>query len=174
MKIKYIIITAIAIIAFCVFLVFYRLKFDFYEYLKAKEIIDILIFPIVSIILIKYIYNSVKQGDVNWKTFPKEIVFAIVLFGIFYITIMRSVLSCGVLFINCTLKEKEIVTVNGRIIEIINVDSHGKVIGKHQLTIKQNDNVFVFESNKKAIKNYKINQEFKIEMKKGIFNILYR
>jgi uncharacterized membrane protein len=174
MKIKRILVTTIVIIAFCVYLVFYPLKFDFYDQLKAKKIVDIILIPIVTIIFIRYVVKSAKEGDVNWKTFRKEILFGMVIFGIFYFTILRSVFSCGLLFINCSLKEKEIIEIHGTITDIVNVEGHGKVMGRHELTVKENGNEFVFESNKKAIQNFSVNQEFKVKMKNGILNILYK
>ncbi|RTY85434.1 hypothetical protein [Flavobacterium sp. GT3R68] len=174
MKIKFILISAILLIVLCVFLVFYPLRFDFYEQLKAKKIVDIFFLPIVIILIINYIHKTVKKRDVNWKIFPKEILFAIVLFGIIYFTILRSVFSCGLLFINCTLKEKEIVEINGTITDIVKIEGHGKVIGKYELTINKNGKELSFESNKKAIENFSLNEKFKMKMKKGALNILYK
>lgn len=174
MKLKYILVSAILLIVLSVFLVFYPLRFDFYEQLKAKRIVDIIFFPIVTTLLINYVFMHVKKGDVNWKIFPKEILFAIVLFGMIYFTILRSVFSCGLLFINCALKEKEIIEINGTITDIIKIEGHGKVLGRYELMVNKNGKEFNFESNKKAIENFSLNENFKMEMKKGILNILYK
>jgi hypothetical protein len=174
MKITKILISAVVLIVLCVFLIFYPLRFDFYEQLKAKRIVDLFFLPIILIFLINYVLKTVKKGGVNWKIFPKEILFAIVIFGIIYFTILRSVFSCGLLFINCALEEKEIVEVNGTITEIVKIEGHGKVPGRYELTINQNGKEFNFESNKKAIENFSLNEKFSIEMKKGTLNLMYK
>lgn len=172
MKVKLILIITISIIISSVFLVFYPLKFDFYEQLKAKRIVDIIVLPIFIIGLGNYIIKKVKNDGVNWKTFSKEILFAFVIFGLFYFTIIRSVLSCGLLFINITVIEK--VEINGTITNIVKIEGHGKVIGKYEITINQNGNELNFESNKNAIENYTLNGKFKKEMNKGVLNIVYK
>ena len=83
-------------------------------------------------------------------------------------------LSCGLLFINCSLKETETVEVYGQITDIIKIEGHGKVIGRYEITINQDGKEFNFESNKNAIEKYSLNENFKMEMKKGILNILYK
>jgi hypothetical protein len=172
MKVKLITIITISIIISSVFLVFYPLKFDFYEQLKTKRIVDIIVLPIFIIVLGYYIIKKVKNDGANWKTFSKEILFAIAIFGIFYFTIIRSVLSCGLLFINRTVKEK--VEINGTITDILKIEGHGKVIGKYEITINQNGKEYNFESNKNAMENYRLNGKFKMEMNKGILNIVYK
>lgn len=174
MKVTYILVSAILLIVLCVFLIFYPLRFDFYEQLKAKKIVDLFFLPIVLIFLTNYVLKTIKKDDVNWKIFSKEILFAVALFGLIYFTILRSVLSCGLLFINCALAEKEIVVVSGRITDIVKIEGHGKVLGQYELTINQNGKEFNFESNKKAIENLSLNENCKIEMKKGILNLMYK
>lgn len=174
MKTTYILVSAILLIVLCVFLIFYPLRFDFYEQLKAKKIVDLFFLPAVLIFLTNYVLKTVKKDDFHWKIFSKEILFAAALFGIIYFTILRSVFSCGLLFINCALAEKELVEVNGRITDIVKIEGHGKVLGRYELTINQNGKEFNFESNKKAIENLSLNENFKIEMKKGILNLMYK
>ena len=174
MKIKIILTSIILIIVLSVFLVFYPLRFDFYDQLKAKQIVDKVIFPTVIFFLGIYIFKMVKNGGVNWRKFPQEILFAIFLFGIVYFSIIRSVLSCGLLFINCTLSEKETVLINGQIINIIKMEGHGKVMSRYEITVNQDRKVYNFESNKLAIENYSVNQNFKKEMNNGFLNIIYK
>ena len=174
MKIKLIIISSILIIILSVYLIFYPLKFDFYEQIKAKRIVDLFIIPFFLIIFGNYTIKIVKKGEIDWKKFPKEILFASTLFGIFYFFIIRSVLSCGILFINCCTKEKEIVELNGKITDIVKYEGHGKVIGRYEITINQNGKEFHFESNKYVIEKYSLNGKFNTQMKKGNLNILYK
>jgi hypothetical protein len=174
MRIKYILISITLLIVLSVFLIFYPLRFDFYEQTKAKRIVDILILPLVFIFLINYVLKTVRKGNVNWEIFPKEILFSIILFGLIYFTILRSVLSCGLLFINCALKENEKVEINGTIINITKIEGHGKVLGNYEVKINQNGKEFNFESNKKAIENFSLNGKFKMEMNKGTLNLMYK
>ena len=174
MKIKLILISSILIIILSVFLIFYPLKFDFYDQSKAKRLVDIFIIPLFLIAFGSYVIKIVRRGEIDWKKFSKEILFAIILFGVFYIFMIRSVLSCGILFINCYPKEKEIVEIDGKIIDIVKYEGHGKVLGKYKISINQNGEEFHFECNKHAIEKYSLNENFKTNMKIGSLNIMYK
>jgi hypothetical protein len=173
MKIKYILISIILIVI-SVFLIFYPLRFDFYEQIKAKRIVDIIIIPLIFIFLLNYVFQTVRKGDVNWKIFSKEILFSIIIIGLIYFTVLRSVFSCGLLFINCSLNQNEKVEISGTIITITKIEGHGKVLGNYELTINQSGEEFIFESNKKAIDNFSINEKFKMKMNKGTLNLIYK
>lgn len=173
MKIKYILISIILIVI-SVFLIFYPLRFDFYEQIKAKRIVDIIILPLIFIFLINYVFKTVRKGDVNWKIFLKEILFSIIIIGLIYFTVLRSVFSCGLLFINCSLNQNEKVEISGTIVTITKIEGHGKVLGNYELTINQNGEEIIFESNKKAIDDFSINEKFKMKMNKGNLNLIYK
>jgi len=142
--------------------------------MKAKKLADIFTIPLFITVLGSYVVKTIRRGDIDWKKFPKEILFAIVLFGFFYIFMIRSILSCGILFLNCYSKEKAIVVIDGKIIDIVKYEGHGKVLGKYIISINQNGEEFHFESNKRAIENYSLNENFKANMKRGVLNILYK
>ena len=173
-KLKAILILTTITVVCSILLAFYPLQFDLYEQLKAKKIVDAILLPICAIFLARYIFVNVKNGSVNWKVFPKEILFAIFIFAVLYLTIIRSVISCGLLFVNCSFKEREIIEVNGVVTNIVNFKGSGKVASQYILTINQKGNELIFESNESTIEKFSVNDQVNIKLKKGVLNLLYK
>ena len=173
-KLKLILISAITIVVCSVLLIFYPLKFDLYEQFKAKKIVDITLLPICGFFLARYIFLNIRKNNVNWKVFPKEILFAIFIFSILYLTIIRSVVSCGLFFVNCSFEEKEIIEINGIVTKVVNIEGSGKVLSQYILTINQNGKELIFESNGDMVEKFSVNDQVNIKLKKGILNLLYK
>ena len=174
MKLKVIIATLIFIIILSIYLLFYPLQFDFYDQSKARHIVDLTFIPLFLVILIFDSTRKMRASGTRWKLLFKESLFALALFGLFYIGIARSILSCGILFVNCNLPKDDLVEVQGIVTEIVRVQRSGPAMPKYEITVIQNGKEFNFESNKKAIEKYSVNDKFSIEMKSGILNILYK
>ena len=174
MKLKVIIATLIFIIILSIYLLFYPLQFDFYEQSKARRMVDLTFIPLLLVILIFVIARKMRASGTRWKVLFKESLFVLALFGLFYIGIARSILSCGILFVNCNLPKDDLVEVQGIVTEIVRVQRSGPAMPKYEITVIQNGKEFNFESNKNAIEKYSVNDKFSMKMKSGILNILYK
>lgn len=174
MKLKVVVTVLVLITIFSIYLLFYPLRFDFYDQSKARRFVDLFFLPIFLILMITVIARKIKANIARWKVFLKESLFALALFAFFYIAIARSILSCGLLFVNCNLPKNEMVEVNGIITKIIKLERRGPAISRYEITVNQNATEFNFESNKKAIEKFSVNDKFSVKMKIGILNILYK
>lgn len=170
---KLLLIFVLVAVVFLVFVIFYPLQFDLYEQAKAKKGVDFVFLPLLAFLLIRYIVRKARKG-VNPKGFAKEIAFAVCGFAFFYVAMIRSLLSCVVLFVNCAFPEKEIVTIKGTVTEIVNVEKAGKILPQYILTVTRGREAFVFESNKTTVEQFTLNATVALKLKKGILNILYK
>ncbi|NUY81962.1 hypothetical protein HUK80_13745 [Flavobacterium sp. MAH-1] len=172
-KFKLIIAFVIILCVCSVLLLFYPLQFDLYEQAKAKKMVDLVVVPIFAFFLIRYVVRKIKQGGVDRRIFPKEILLAIFIFAALHFLIIRSVASCGLLFVNCSFPP-DTQEMNGVVTEVVNADKVGKMLPIYTLSVNENAEEFVFESNKKTVGTFSVNDSVKIEMKKGILGLLYK
>jgi len=164
----------ILIIILIIFIIFYPLQFDFYESLKAKKIVDFIVIPIFLLLIMYDLLRNIKKGEKNWKKYSVDLIKGLAMFAVLYFLILRSFFSSGIIFMNAIFGEKEIIKVNGIVTDKKALKGSGKFIGKYELIVTQNGNVFIFDSNQTSIENYEVNDHFEMEMKKGILNLIYK
>ncbi|MCR8668060.1 hypothetical protein NO995_10230 [Aestuariibaculum sp. M13] len=164
----------ILIIILIIYIIFYPLQFEFYENLKAKKISDFIVLPIFFLLIIYELFRNIKKGEKEWKKYLLDLTKGLGIFAVLYFLMLRSLFSSGIIFINTIFGEKEMVKVSGIITDKTDLKGSGKFLGKYELIIEQNGNEFVFDSNHKSIENYKVNDHFEMEMKKGVLNLIYK
>ncbi len=162
------------ILLLIIYIIFYPLQFEFYENLKAKKIADFIIIPIFLVLIFYDLFRNVKKGEKNWKKYSLDLIKGLSIFAILYFLILRSFFSSGIILMNTIFGEKEIIKVSGIITNKTDLKGLGKFVGKYELTVNQDGNEYVFDSNKKSIETYKVHDHFEMEMKKGIFNLIYK
>lgn len=164
----------ILIIILIIYIIFYPLQFEFYENSKAKKITD-LIFIIGFFLLVIYdLYWNIKKREKEWKKYLFDSLRGIALFSVVYFLILRSFFSSGIIFVNSIFGEKEKIEINGIIKDKTDLKGSGKFTGKYELIVDHNGNEYIFDSNHLAIKDLKVGDNFKLEMKKGILNLIYK
>ena len=150
------------------------MQFEFYENLKAKKIADFIVIPIFFLLIIYDLFRNIKKGEKDWKKYSLDLIKGLGIFAVLYFLILRSFFSSGIIFINTIFGEKEIVKVSGIITKKTDLKGGGKFVGKYELIVDQNGKQFVFDSNHKSIENFEVNEDFEMEMKKGILNLIYK
>lgn len=164
----------ILIIVLIIYIIFYPLQFEFYENLKAKKIADFIFIPAFFLLVIYDLYRNIKKGEKKWRKYSFDLIKGIALFSVLYFFILRSLLSSGIIFINTIFGEKEKVKISGIITNKIDRIGSGKFVGEYELIVDQNGIEYIFDSNHLAIKDLKEGEDFELEMKKGILNLIYK
>jgi hypothetical protein len=160
------------LIVISVFLILYPLKFDLYECVKAKRIIDMLALPLSILALVYFIYRKFKSGDyIIWRSMLKTLLMC----GIVYFFIVRSLFGCGITFINSIFGRNEVVKIKGVVTGKIQRKGGYKSVGLYELTIlEQGGREIILDTKLDIIRNYSTNDRIEIVMKKGLLNLLYK
>lgn len=165
---------SVLIIIPIVCLIFYPAQFDFRECFKVRRILDSIFISMFLILILYDVFLNIKTRQRSWKEYRKYLSEPLQVFFIIYFVIFRSFFSSGILFVNSIFGEKETVKILGIIIEKTSRRGSGKFPGKYELIVKQDEDVFIFTSNAKAIADYEVGGHFEMEMKKGILNLIYK
>ncbi|WP_293311602.1 hypothetical protein [Pedobacter sp. UBA5917] len=162
----------ILLVVFSIFLLFYILQFDMYEAVKAKRIIDIIALPLGILALICFIYKKLKSGDyIAWNSMLTSLFIGIVIYFLF----VRSVLGLALTFINSIYERNEIVKIKGIVTDKTERSGGRRGLSLHQFTIlDQTGREIILDTKPVILKEYSVNDSVKIDMKKGILNLLYR
>ncbi|WP_281846815.1 hypothetical protein [Olleya namhaensis] len=173
MKWKYI-LGFIVITILIIYIIFYPLRFEFYEDIKAKQIADYIVIPIFIILVFYDLFRNIKKGETNWKKYIIDCFKGTALCSVFYFLLLRRFLSYVLIIINSIFGEVETVTVSGIIIEKVDIKGSGKAISDYKIIIKQKETDVIFDTRLDILNNYTIGQHVTIEMKKGILNLIYK
>jgi len=164
----------ILIIILILYVVFYPLRFEYYEDVKAKKISDVVTISCFGILIIYDLYWNIKKGEKNWKKYITDFFKGTTLFSVFYFLILRRFFSYLIIFTNSIFGEVETVNINGIIVGKIDRKGGGKNIGERKITIKQKETDLIFDTRIDIIENHYEGQYVQIQMKKGILNIIYK
>ena len=162
----------IGILIFILFVIIYPLQYDFIEQIKAKKYADWVVGFCTIIITTGHVFHLIKGR--LFKHYKRDLIRILKEMAplvLFYMIVLRGFFGFGIVCINSIYAKKEIV--KGTIVNKVQIKGSGKFVGKYELVVSANGKEYIFDSNLKAIENYKQGDLFELEMKKGILNLLY-
>ena len=170
LKLAFFLIFGILIIAFNIY---YPSKFQFYEQVKAKKIIDFIVLPIYGMIIIITMIRRFIKSESQFKIILKSIFIKLFLFGLIYFSILRSFMANGILFANASFGSSSVI-VSGIVSAKVEIGEGERTFGRYELTVLQENKIYIFATTEEAIKKYSIGSAFEIEMQKGSLNLLFK
>ncbi len=154
----------------CLF-VYPAVNFDFYEQCSTITIVDLILIALYSLIIVYDVIKNINKGGNNWLKYLKDLGNVTLLLGLFYV-LFRKFFVKLILIISFNTGQSETVNVDGKVVDKISISSSR--VSRHVLTVQDNENTYVFQSNKNAIDPYYIGKAFKMKMRKGRFGFLYK
>ncbi|CAM1371853.1 conserved membrane hypothetical protein [Tenacibaculum litopenaei] len=164
----------IAIVLVIVFIVFYPLQFNLYELLKVKRYVDYVIVPSYAVLVLYDIVRNIRKGEKDWWKYLVDFSTTTAVLAVVYYFLIRGFIAFLLLFINSVLDVTDPVTVQGKVVEIVDIVGTGNSLGTYELVVVQDGKEYVFESNHFTLANYKVGTVFNEEFQRGILGILYK